>query len=134
MASDPDRPQPATRLSARARLKSFVYAGRGLHSLVRTEHNAWLHLAASAVVIAAGFALKISLDDWRWIALAIALVWIAEAFNTAIEELCDRFTDAFDPAIGRVKDLAAGGVLLASVGAVIIGLLTFGPAAIDILF
>jgi diacylglycerol kinase (ATP) len=115
-------------------MKSFVYAGRGLRSLVRTEHNAWLHLAASAVVIAAGFALKISVSDWRWIALAIALVWIPEALNTAIEALCDRITDDFDPAIGRVKDLAAGGVLLASIGAAIIGTMTLGPAAMSILF
>ncbi len=115
-------------------MRSFVYAGRGLRSLVRTEHNAWLHLAATGLVIAAGFALMISVDDWRWLTLAIALVWIAEAFNTAIEELCDRITDAFDPAIGRVKDLAAGAVLLASIGAAIIGILTLGPAAVNILF
>lgn len=133
MASDPDRPQSATRLSAHARMKSFVHAGRGLRSLVRTEHNAWLHLAATVAVISAGLTLKISLDDWRWITLAIAMVWIAEAFNTAIEALCDRITDAFDPAIGRVKDLAAGAVLLASIGAAIIGVLTLGPAAVGIL-
>ncbi len=114
-------------------MNSFVYAGRGLRSLVRSEHNAWLHLAASAVVIPAGFALKLTVDEWRWIVLAIALVWIAEAFNTAIEALCDRITDAFDPVIGRVKDLAAGGVLLASIGAAIIGVLTLGPAAMKIL-
>lgn len=134
MANDAERPQLATGLSMRARMRSFVYAGRGLRSLVRTEHNAWLHLAATGLVIAAGFALMISVDDWRWITLAIALVWIAEAFNTAIEELCDRVTDAFDPAIGRVKDLAAGAVLLASIGAAIIGILTLGPAAMNILF
>ncbi len=134
MANDPDRPQPATGPSVRARMRSFVYAARGLRSLVRTEHNAWLHLAATGLVIAAGFVLKISMDDWRWITLAIALVWIAEAFNTAIEELCDRITDVFDPAIGRVKDLAAGAVLLASIGAAIIGILTLGPAAVNILF
>ncbi len=134
MANGPEPPQPATGLSVRARMRSFVYAARGLRSLVRTEHNAWLHLAATGLVIAAGFALKISMDDWRWITLAIALVWIAEAFNTAIEELCDRITDVFDPAIGRVKDLAAGAVLLASIGAAIIGILTLGPAAVNILF
>ncbi|MFZ5704027.1 MAG: diacylglycerol kinase family protein [Pseudomonadota bacterium] len=115
-------------------MESFVYAVHGLRSLVRTEHNAQLHLAASAAVIATGFLLKISVDDWRWIALAITLVWIAEAFNTAIEELCDRVTTEFDPTIGRVKDLAAGGVLLASIGSAIIGALTLGPAAADILF
>jgi len=115
------------RFSVRARLRSFVYAGRGLRFLAQDEHNAWLHLVASAGVIAAGIALKISLEDWRWLVIAIALVWVAEAINTAVEELCDRVSREFDPSIGRVKDIAAGGVLAASIAAAVIGLLTLGP-------
>jgi diacylglycerol kinase (ATP) len=120
---------PAEKLefSVRARLKSFIYAARGLRWLAQDEHNAWLHLAASAAVIASGFMLHVSLDDWRWLVAAITLVWVAEAINTAIEELCDRVSSEFDPSIGRVKDLAAGAVLVASLGAVVIGLLTLGP-------
>lgn len=113
--------------SPRERLRSFVYAGRGLRWLVQDEHNAWLHIAASAAVIGAGIALKVSLADWRWLVIAIALVWVAEAINTAVEELCDRVSPGFDPSIGRVKDLAAGGVLAASMAAAVIGLLTLGP-------
>ena len=108
-------------------MKSFVYAGRGLRWLVQDEHNAWLHLAASAGVIVAGLALHISLDDWRWLVLAIALVWVTEAINTAVEELCDRISPEFDRSIGRVKDLAAGAVLAASIAAAVVGLLTLGP-------
>lgn len=95
--------------------------------LAPDEHNAWLHLAASATVIVAGFALDISLDDWRWLVSAIAFVWVTEAMNTAVEELCDRVSPQFDEAIGRVKDLAAGAVLAASLAAAVIGLLTLGP-------
>jgi diacylglycerol kinase (ATP) len=95
--------------------------------LAQDEHNAWLHLAASATVILAGFALHIPLDDWRWLVSAIAFVWVTEAINTAVEELCDRISPQFDEAIGRVKDLAAGAVLAASLAAAVIGLLTLGP-------
>ncbi|RYD26281.1 MAG: diacylglycerol kinase family protein [Lysobacteraceae bacterium] len=95
--------------------------------LAQDEHNAWLHLAASATVIIAGLALDISLDDWRWLVSAIAFVWVTEAMNTAVEELCDRVSPQLDEAIGRVKDLAAGAVLAASLAAVVIGLLTLGP-------
>ncbi|WP_313537709.1 diacylglycerol kinase family protein [Sphingomonas sp.] len=119
--------------SISARLKSFRYAIRGLRMLVREEHNARVHLAASLGVLAAGALLRLSWDEWRWIVLAIALVWLAEAFNTAIEDLCDRFCPDFDPAIGRIKDLAAGGVLVASLAAAAIGLLTLGPPLLRVL-
>lgn len=126
--SDHDNPSAEKpRFSAQARLKSFVYAGRGLRWLAQDEHNAWLHLAASATVIVAGIALKVSLEDWRWIVIAVALVWVAEAINTAVEELCDHVSPEFDLSIGRVKDIAAGGVLAASIASAVIGLLTLGP-------
>lgn len=76
--------------------------------LAQDEHNAWLHLAASATVIVAGFVLDISLNDWRWLVSAIGFIWVTEAINTAVEELCDHVSPQFDKAIGRVKDLAAG--------------------------
>jgi len=117
--------------SVRARLKSFTFAGRGLRWLVTEEHNAWLHLVASLLVIAAGLALQISSSDWRWLVSAIATVWLAETFNTAIEDLCDRISPEFDPAIGRIKDLAAAGVLIASVAAALIGLLTLAPPLLE---
>jgi diacylglycerol kinase (ATP) len=118
------------RFSLGARLKSFVFAGRGLRSLLIEEHNAWLHLAASIAVVAAGLLLRISMADWRWLVLAIGIVWMAEAFNTAIEDLCDRINPEFDPAIGRIKDMAAGGVLIAAMVAASIGLLTLAPPVV----
>jgi len=127
MSDQPTAPSVKTGFSIRTRLKSFTYAGRGLRWLVQDEHNAWLHLVASVTVIVAGIALHISLNDWRWLVFAIALVWVTEAMNTAVEELCDRVSPEFDPSIGRVKDLAAGAVLAASLAAGLIGLLTLGP-------
>ncbi|MCJ2178996.1 diacylglycerol kinase family protein [Novosphingobium album (ex Hu et al. 2023)] len=127
MLTPPEEPAPHHRFSIFARLKSFTYAGRGLRALVQDEHNAWLHLAASLMALAAGFLLQISIAGWRWLVLAIAIVWLAEAFNTAIEEACDYINPEFDRAIGRIKDLAAGGVLIASIAAALIGLLTLAP-------
>jgi diacylglycerol kinase (ATP) len=120
-----------SRFRIRARLASFVFAARGLRCLVRTEHNAWLHLAASIAVIVTGFWLGIDPDGWRWIILAIGIVWLAEAFNTAIEAICDRFHPEFDPAIGRIKDLAAAAVLVAAILAALIGILTLGPPLLE---
>lgn len=61
----------------------------------------------------------------------MTLVWATEALNTAIEELCDCVSPGFDPAIGRVKDLAAGAVLVAAVAAALIGLLTLMPPLLE---
>lgn len=127
MSEQLDPPAAKLRFSVSARMKSFVYAGRGLRWLVQDEHNAWMHLAASAVVIIAGVLLHISIDGWRWLVLAMAFVWATEAMNTAVEELCDFVSPRFAHSVGRVKDLAAGAVLAASLAAAVIGLLTLGP-------
>jgi diacylglycerol kinase (ATP) len=113
--------------SLAARAKSFHYAFAGLWLMLRTQHNAWLHLAATLAVIAAGLWLNIAAADWRWIAVAVLLVWVAEALNTAFEHLCDVVSPDFHHAVQKSKDIAAGAVLLCALGAFAIGALTFWP-------
>jgi len=127
-----DRPNGIP-FSPRARLASFGHAWRGLRRMVQREHNARIHLAASLGVIGAGLFLHVGIADWRWLVVAITMVWLAEAFNTAVENMCDHVEPAFDPAIGRVKDMAAGAVLIASLAAAAIGLLTLGPPILALL-
>ncbi|MFT4055185.1 MAG: diacylglycerol kinase family protein [Novosphingobium sp.] len=133
MIESPNALKSAGRFTIAARLKSFVFAWRGLRWLVHNEHNARVHLAASIATIGAGLFLKVSANDWRWLFLAMGLVWLAEAFNTAIEQMCDRVEPNFDPVIGRIKDVCAGAVLVSSIVAVGIGLLTLGPPVWDAL-
>ncbi|HET9463420.1 MAG TPA: diacylglycerol kinase family protein [Thiobacillus sp.] len=109
------------------RLKSFVYALQGLAYLVRMQPNARLHLLAALLVCAAGIYFGLGRAEWLWISLAIALVWSAEAFNTALELLADVLHPARHPGIGRAKDVAAAAVLIAALGAAVIGLLVFVP-------
>jgi diacylglycerol kinase (ATP) len=71
--------------------------------------------------------LGISAADWRWIVLAITLVWLAEAFNTAIEQLGDAITVEREARIGYAKDIAAGAVLASALAAAAIGALTLTP-------
>ena len=110
-----------------ARLRSVGHAVRGLGSLVRDEPNARIHAAATILVIVAGAWLRISPTDWGLIALAIACVWAAEAMNTAIEALVDLVSPERQPLAAKVKDVAAGAVLIAACGSVVIGLLVFVP-------
>jgi len=115
------------RFSFRARLRSFRYAFKGLHVLLQTQHNAWIHLAVAIAVVAMGVFWQFTRFEWCAIVFAIFLVLIAEAFNSALEFLADHISPEFAPLIGKAKDLAAGAVLLAAIGAVIIGLLIIGP-------
>lgn len=113
--------------SIAARARSFRYAARGIVSLLRSQHNAWIHAAASAAVVALGFYVGLSRSEWCLVVLAMALVWSAEAVNTAFEALCDVASPDLHPLVERAKDVAAGAVLLAAAGAAVVGVLVFGP-------
>ncbi len=116
---------PEFSLAARAR--SFRYAARGVVALLRSQHNAWIHAVASVAVVGLGFFVGLSRVEWCLVVLAMVAVWSAEAVNTAIEALCDVASPDLHPLVERTKDVAAGAVLLAAVGAVVVGLLVFGP-------
>lgn len=105
----------------KARLRSIGFALHGICALVYHEANARIHLAASVAVVLAGLVLRCGLEEWRWLVLSMAMVWIAESFNTAIEVLCNLTQPEFHPQVKLIKDLAAGAVLLAAISATLIG-------------
>lgn len=107
--------------------RSFVFAFRGIGTLLRTQTNARLHLVATVVVVGAGFGFEIARAEWLAIVGAIGLVWMAEGVNTAIEAVVDLASSEQHPLAARAKDVAAGAVLLAAIAAAVIGLLVFGP-------
>jgi diacylglycerol kinase (ATP) len=109
------------------RIMSFKFAMEGIISFFKTEHNAWIHCIAAVAVISAGFIFKINKYEWCWIISSISLVFILEMINTAIEILCDVVSPEINPQIKRIKDIAAGAVLVASLAAVVIGLIIFVP-------
>jgi diacylglycerol kinase (ATP) len=109
------------------------FAIHGIRTMLRSQHNAWIHAAATVAVAAAGAVLRLSWSEWCWIVLAVMAVWTAEALNTAFEFLTDVASPTFHPVAGHAKDVAAGAVLIAAIGAVVIGLLVFGPHVRDVL-
>lgn len=109
------------------RIKSFVYAGAGLVFLVKSEPQARVHLLATILVLAAAWILDVNRQDWLWLILAITLVWITEAINTAIEHLCDVVSPEYSESVKRTKDIAASAVLIAAITAAIIGITVFTP-------
>ena len=119
--------------SLNRRAQSFRFAWRGLAAVARSQHNAWIHAAATVAILAAGVALRLNAGEWALLVLAMAAVWAAEAFNTAIEVLGDAVASDDHPLVGMAKDVAAGGVLVAAVGAVAVGVLVLVPRALEAL-
>lgn len=109
------------------RLKSFRYAFQGIAGLFRTQPNARIHLASAALSLALGWAFSLSPPEWCLLALAIAMVFAAEAFNTALERLTDLVSPEYNPLAGQAKDAAAAGVLFCAMGAAAIGMILFLP-------
>ena len=110
-----------------ARLRSFRYAFAGVRLLLREEHNARIHATITVLVVVAGIVLRVSPVEWGVLVMCIGMVLAAEAFNSAIERICDYLTTEHDDRIRDIKDLAAGAVLLCAIAAAIVGLIVFVP-------
>lgn len=107
--------------------KSFGYALAGIGHTTKTQLNFKIHLLAIVLVAVFGYLFKLSLNEWLWIVLAIGLVLVTELLNTALELLVDLVSPGFNELAGKVKDVAAGAVLVAACIAVVIGGLIFIP-------
>ena len=115
----------------RSRIASFKYAFQGWWYVIRTQRNAWLHTLASILVIGVSIWLKLDRLEWVLIIIAIAFVWTAEFFNTALEVLVDMATKESHPLAKVSKDVGAAAVLIASITAVIIGIIVLGPHLLE---
>lgn len=118
------QPPPFTILG---RMRSVRHAIAGILFMLRTQHNAWLHLCATTAVVVSGIVLRVTFADWRWIVVALVMVWVAEAMNTAFEHLCDVVSPEFHNSVKLSKDIAAGAVLITAVGAAVLGAMIFLP-------
>lgn len=114
------------------RIAAFGYAFKGIGSLLRNEAHAKIHLCAAILVIAAGFIFNVSSVEWCILLICIGGVFMAEAFNTAIEKLADRVSKDRDPLIGAAKDIAAGAVLLFVLAVIPVGLIIFIPKILSL--
>ena len=84
-----------------------------------------LHLLAAILAICAGFYFGITRIEWALIILCIVAVIGMEILNSSIERLCDHLHPERHEDIGKVKDLAAGAVLVVAIGAAAIGAIVF---------
>lgn len=115
-------------------LKSFGFARKGFTHLIKSENNFQFHFLAAVLVVACGFWLEVSRLEWAILIIQIGLVFSAEAFNTALEMLCDVVSPEWNEKIGKTKDIAAAGVLIIAVVAMIVAFLILGNRLLTLYF
>lgn len=113
--------------SFRKRLISFRFAFAGARRFFNEEHNARIHLTATAVVAVAAWVFGVSLREIIALVIVTGFVWGAEIFNTAIENIMDFISPAYHPKVKVIKDLSAAAVLVAAGTAITTALIIFIP-------
>ena len=108
-------------------IKSFGFAIEGIIYSFKKGTHFKIHVTFAIIVTVMGLIYKLSAYEWLTIILISSAVISAEAINTAIEEACDVLHPEHHPGARLAKHCAAGGVLILSVAAVLIGLLIFIP-------
>jgi diacylglycerol kinase len=83
----------------------FIDAAKGLAESIRTQFNIRFHFVATIIVLCMSWYFKLSLMEWCFILISIALVWIAELLNTALEYLTDFVSPEYNHIAGKVKDI-----------------------------
>ncbi len=115
------------------RIDSFKYALKGICTVFRNEPNMRIHVLIATLVVVCGFIFSISLTEWMICLLCFGMVISTEMINTALENLVDLVSPEKNKTAGRVKDIAAGAVLVTSVFAAITGLIIFMPKGWEVL-
>ena len=111
----------------KSRLQSFGYAFQGWSYVLRNEPNSWIHATITILVILLAFWLHLPARDWAVLLLTIVMVWAAEFFNTALENIVDLASPEEHPLAKVGKDVSAAGVLITALTSILIGLLILGP-------
>jgi len=108
-------------------IRSFGYAFKGLAYATKSQLNFRIHLVATFLVVVFGLALHISVNEWEWVMVSIAIVLLTELANTGIETLTDLVSPGYNEKAGHVKDICAGAVVIAALFALITGIIIFAP-------
>lgn len=116
----------------RGRLRSVKFALKGVKLLITTEDSIKTQVFFAILITIIGFYFSISINEWMFQIIAIALVLVAEALNTAIEKLADFMHPDYDEKIGFIKDVAAGAPAFAALFSMIIGSIIYLPKIITL--
>ena len=106
-------------------LKSFKHAIRGIAFVSKEERNFQIQLVIATLLIVFMIASDFSPLEISLIIFAIVIVLMSEIINTVIEDLLNKLHPNQDRTVGKIKDMIAGFVLIASLGSLAVGIIVF---------
>ncbi len=113
---------------------TFKNARKGMRLVLKSERNIRVHFCIAMAVLALAIVLDFSIERMCILLLTIAFVIATEMLNSAIEFSLDAvFHNRYSKLVGMAKDISAGAVMFASVVAIIVGVLLFGSAFLNII-
>ena len=115
-------------------VKSFGYSVEGVFHALRNNRNLRINLVVALVVIILSVFFRINKYEMSILGVVILIVICAEMINTSIEEMVNLITSEHRREAKIAKDVAAGMVLVASMGSVIIGFLIFTPYVLKLFY
>ncbi|RLK00152.1 diacylglycerol kinase family protein [Tenacibaculum discolor] len=117
----------------KGRIRSIKFAVKGMWLLITTEDSIKAQLTFALIATIFGFYFNISATEWMIQTLAIGIILVAEALNTAIEKVADFIHPDYHKKIGFIKDIAAGAPAFAAFISLIIAGIIYLPKIIAIL-
>jgi len=108
-------------------IKKFGYAFQGLVAGWKSESSFRIQVFVALAVVIAGLVLKLTKFEWLFVVLVIGMVLSLEMMNSVLEKMLDIVNPEKHQRIKIVKDTAAAVVLIASIAAVVVGLIIFIP-------
>ena len=107
-------------------INKFADAFSGLALGVRGQSSFHVHFVMTAAVMAVAAYVRVTTIEWCLLVLCITLVLTAEMFNSALEYLARAIDREHNPDLGAALDIGSAAVLVASFGAVAIGVMVLG--------
>lgn len=109
------------------RIKSVGFAVKGALKLIASEHSIMIQFTIGVLSVIAGFYFQIDRYEWMMQIMAFGMVLAIEGLNTAVEKIADFIHPEFHEKIGFIKDIAAGAVLFAATGVLIVLCIIYVP-------
>ncbi|MCG2695482.1 diacylglycerol kinase family protein [Candidatus Parcubacteria bacterium] len=112
--------------------KSFSYAAKGLIKTFKEEQNLRIQAVVGLLVLCLAWFFRVGRLEWAFLTAVIFLVILVEIINSAMERAADVLKPRIDSYVKEIKDIMAAAVMIASIAAVVIGIIILGPYFIDL--
>lgn len=117
----------------KAALRKAFYSIRGFWISLKEEKSLWTYILLAPVLIGLGIWVKLSTFEWSVVLLSFFATYAIEVINTALEAAVDTISFQYNVKVKKIKDISAGATLVMSIGFIIILLIIYVPAIMEVI-